>query len=417
MGSLRKTTTVIIGAGHAGLAMSKCLSDLGVDHIVLERGQVANSWCTERWDSLRLLTPNWQSRLPGYSYKGGDPNGYRSMSEVIQFINDYASFISAPVQSNTNVLKVRPTEYGFQLLTSQGEWECKTLVIASGACNIPNVPKIAENLEPKLETFTPFQYRNPDQLPQGGVVVVGASATGVQLASEIHLSGRPVTLSVGEHVRVPRFYRGRDIKWWMDASGLLDESYDEIDDLRRARRVPSLQLTGCKNPIILDLNHLSSIGIKLVGRVAGINESSLQISGSLKNVTKLADLKMDRLLDSIDEWTEKNCLNGEIDNPERFKPTQVDESPPLAIDIRSGEVKSIIWATGFRPDLSWLDVPVLNHKGEIRHNGGIVEHPGMYLLGMQFLRKRKSSLIDGAGEDARFLSKHLRAYLDGSLTG
>ena len=412
MGSLRKTTTVIIGAGHAGLAMSKCLSDLGVDHIVLDRGQVANSWCAERWDSLRLLTPNWQSRLPGYSYKGDEPNGYRSMPEVIQFISDYANFISAPVQVNTNVLKVRATEYGFKLLTSQGEWECKTLVVASGACNIPNVPKIAKNIASKLETFTPIQYRNPDQLPQGGVLVVGASATGVQLANEIHLSGRPV----GEHVRVPRFYRGRDIKWWMDASGLLDESYDEIDDLRRARRVPSLQLTGSKNPIILDLNHLSSIGVKLVGRVAGMNEGSLQISGSLKNITKLADLKMDRLLDGIDEWAEKNFLNGEIGKSERFKTTNVDESPSLAIDITSGEVKTIIWATGFRPDLSWLDVPVLNHKGEIRHNGGIVEYPGMYLLGMQFLRKRKSSLIDGAGDDARFLSKHLRAYIDGSLT-
>ncbi|MCZ6509877.1 MAG: pyridine nucleotide-disulfide oxidoreductase, partial [Alphaproteobacteria bacterium] len=260
---------------------------------------------------------------------------------------------------------------------------------------------------------TPLQYRVPDQLAEGGVMVVGASATGTQLAQEIHLSGRPVTVSVGEHVRVPRVYRGRDIKWWMDVAGVLDERYDEIDDINRARRVPSLQLTGSDDRATLDLNVLTGIGVKLIGRIAGVNDGMAQFSGSLRNMSALADLKMIRLLDTIDEWAAENGVDDEVEPVERFAPTEVDDDPPLGMDLTSGEIKTILWATGFRPDFSWLDVPVLDRKGMVRHDGGVVDSPGMYLMGMQFLRRRKSSLIDGAGGDARDLSDHLAGYLGG----
>ena len=408
---------MIIGAGHAGLAMSHCLTARSIDHVVLERGEVAHSWRTERWDSLHLLTPNWQSRLPGYGYQGGDPDGYRALPDVVDFITSYAKAIAAPVHTHTTVTSVRATEAGYLVRTDQGDWRCSTLVIASGACNIASVPAFADRVPRSVTQLTAQQYRNPGQLVGGGVMVVGASSSGTQIAHEIHRSGRPVVLSVGEHIRAPRRYRGKDLEWWMDAAGVLDERYDTIDDVNRARRVPSLQLAGTPNRSTLDLNALTAIGVKLVGRLAGITENGrVQFAGSLRNMCALSDLKMGRLLDLIDEWARTNGLDAQTEPPQRLPPTRVEDAPPLGMDLASGEIKTIIWATGYRPDYSWLEVPVLDRKGMIRHDGGVVDAPGLYLMGAVFLRRRKSTLIDGAGDDARDLSAHLASYLDGGLT-
>ncbi len=392
--------------------MSRCLTDRSIDHVVLERGEVGNSWKTERWDSLRLLTPNWQSRLPGFGYDGSDPDGYRTMPETIAFIDRYAEEISAPVRTHTRVSSVAPRDGGYAIATSEGDWQCRTVVIATGACNMPSVPEVTETVPSSIATLTPFCYRNPGQVAEGGVLVVGASATGTQIAEEIQRSGRPVMLSVGEHVRVPRVYRGRDIKWWMDKAGVLDERYDQIDDIERARKVPSLQLAGSPERRTVDLNALTRIGVQLVGRIAGIQNGKAQFSGSLRNLCTLADLKMNRLLDRIDQWSAENGFDGEVDPPHRFEATVVEASPPLGIDLVRHGIRTILWATGFRPDLSWLHVPVFDRKGRIRHDGGVVEAPGVYLMGMPFLRRRKSSLIDGAADDARDLSAHLASFLD-----
>ena len=407
-----RTTTVIIGAGHAGLAMSRCLAERSIDHVVLERGEVANSWKTERWDSLRLLTPNWMSRLPGYRYGGDNPDGYRTMPETIAFIERYADVISAPVHSHTQVTSVRASDDGYTVVTTAGTWHCRTVVLATGACNIPLVPKVAETVPSEITTLTPFDYRNPEQIEDGGVLVVGAAATGIQIAVEIQRSGWPVTLAVGEHIRAPRVYRGRDIEWWMDAAGVHDERYDRIDDINRARSVPSLQLIGSDERRSIDLNALRAMGVRLVGRLAGVNDGKAQFSGSLRNQCEMSDLKMNRLLTTIDEWASENGLDDSVDLPHRFEPTIVDESPTLGVDFRKENIRTIIWATGFRPDFSYLDVPVRDRKGRVRHDGGVVDAPGMYLMGMQFLRRRKSALIDGAGSDARELSAHLAGYRD-----
>ncbi len=408
-----RRTAIVIGAGQAGLAMSWWLTRHSIDHVVLERGEVAHSWRTERWDSLRLLTPNWQSRLPGHRYRGNDPDGYRTMPETIDFIAGYASAIAAPVRTNTRVTAVRRRGNGYEVVTDQGIWLCEAVVLATGACNVAHVPAVAQAVPPAIAALTSMQYRNPAQLAEGGVLVVGASASGTQIADEIQRSGRPVTLAVGEHVRLPRLYRGRDIQWWMDAVGVLDERYDAVDDIVRARNVASLQLAGYPDRRTIDLNSLSAIGVKLVGRLAGINgEGKAQFSGSLRNVCALADLKMNRLLDAIDAWATERGLDGEIDLPRRSEPTGIEASPPLLLDLARGAVKTVIWATGYRPDYSWLDVPVVDAKGQIRHDGGVVvESPGLYLLGTPFLRRRKSTLIDGVGDDARELSEHLVAYL------
>jgi putative flavoprotein involved in K+ transport len=407
-----RITTVVIGAGHGGLAMSRCLAERSIDHVVLERGEVANSWRTERWDSLRLLTPNWECRLPCYEYEGGDPDAFMTMPEVVDFITGYAQRIAAPVQTGTTVTSVTRNSAGYRVTTDQGEWECPTVVLATGAFNVPHVPDVADAVPSSVSTLTPVDYSNPDALREGGVLVVGASATGVQIAHEIQRSGRPVTVAVGEHVRGPRVYRGMDIHWWMQAAGVLDERYDEVDDIVRARRVPSMQLAGSPERATFDLNALTGIGVKLVGRLAGIKDGRAQFSGSLRNKCALADLKLGRLLDAIDEWATANGMDDEVPPPHRFAPTAVPDSPPLGIDLTSGEIQTIIWATGFRPDYSWLDVPVLDRKGQVRHDGGVVDSAGMYLIGMPFLRRRKSSFIDGAREDAEDLIIELAAFLD-----
>ena len=410
--SVGNVSAVIIGAGHAGLAMSRSLAERSVDHVVLERGEVANTWKTERWDSLRLLTPNWQCTLPGHRYEGDDPDGFMSVKELVGFIETYGSAITAPIETQTAVTSLAPAGGGYRVQTEQGSWQTLTVAMASGGFNVPHVPPAAEAVPSDVAQLTPTQYRDPSQLDEGGVLVVGASATGIQLAEEIHRSGRPVTLAVGEHVRMPRTYRGRDVQWWMDGAGLLDERYDEVDDLVRARHVPSPQLVGTPERATLDLNVLSGLGARMVGRLAGVSGATAQFSGSLRNVCALADLKLGRLLGTFDEWATEAGLDHELDEPHRFAATRVDDSPPLAIDLVGENIRTIVWATGFRADYSWLDVPVLDRKGQLRHEGGVVtEAPGMYALGLTFLRRRKSSFIHGAADNARDLSDHLVSYL------
>jgi putative flavoprotein involved in K+ transport len=380
---------------------------------VLERGEVANSWRRERWDSLRLLTPNWQSRLPGLHYEGPDPDGYMTMGEVTAFIERFAAVSRAPVRTGVNVTSVRPAGDGYHVMTTHGEIRCRAAVIASGACNQPTVPGFSAAVPAFVEQLTPFDYRDPAKLPDGGVLVVGASATGVQLAAELQRSGRPVTLSVGEHVRLPRTYRGRDVLWWMDASGLWDQRYDQVEDLTRARRLPSPQLVGTPERATLDLNALASMGVELVGRWAAVRDGRALFSGGLRNVFSLADLKMERLLDTFDERAKADGYEAEAGPPERFALTRVPESTRLQLDLRGGEIRAIVWATGFRPDYGWLDVPVVDAKGQLRHEGGVVDRPGMYALGLPVLRRRKSTFICGIEDDAREVIDHLARYLAG----
>ena len=372
---------------------------------------MANSWRRERWNSLRLLTPNWQARLPGHRYEGADPDGFMTMDEVVEFVSRYAAGAAAPVRTQTTVTSVRQTDDGYQVATDNGEFRCRCLVLASGACNLPSVPAFCQAVPASIDCLTAMDYRHPEQLVDGGVLVVGASATGVQLAEEIRRSDRHVTLAVGEHVRLPRTYRGRDVLWWMEASGVWNERYDEIDDLNRARRLPSPQLVGTPERATLDLNVLAEAGVELVGRWAAVRDGKALFSGGMRNQFALADLKMDRLLDTFDEWARENGGDADTEPPERFPPTRTPESSRLDLDLTSGEIRTIVWATGFRPDYSWLDVPVVDRKGYLRHDGGVVDAPGLYAIGLPVLRRRKSSFIHGAEDDARDLIEHLVGYL------
>ena len=409
-------TAVVIGAGHAGLAMSHCLSALAIDHLVLERGRVANAWHRERWDSLRLLTPNWQSRLPGFAYRGTDPDGFMTAAETGAFIAAYARAIAAPVHTGVEVTSVQRRGDSYLVNTNQGRWACRGVIIATGAFAAPLVPAVSAALPATVNQYTAHGYRNPGHLPEGGVLVVGGSATGVQLADEICASGRPVVLATGEHVRLPRSYRGLDIQWWLDALGVLDQRHDEIDDLHRAQRVASPQLVGSDTGHTLDLNALQAKGVRIAGRLMGIGGGRAQFSGALANLCALADLKQNRLLDRIDAWAKTRGLDQDLPTPTRPPSTRVDSRPLLTLDLEAAGIRSLVWATGFRPDHSWLQVPVFDAKGRLRHQGGVAAAPGLYVLGLPFMRRRKSSFIHGAGDDTRELAAHFKGYLD-SLSG
>lgn len=410
---MKHTTTVIIGAGQSGLAFSKHLTAHSVDHVLLERGEVANSWATQHWNSLRLLTPNWQTRLPGFSYGGEDPDGYMTARDVADFIKDYAAFTGAPVHANTQVRAVSACAPGYLVETTDGDWLCNSVVVASGACNIANVPGFASTLPSDIQSLDLLMYKTPDQISNGGVLIVGASASGAQLAKEIQASGRQVTVSVGEHVRLPRMYRGRDICWWMDAIGLMDTHYTEVDDLKRARKVASLQLMGSDDRANIDLNALAAAGIRIVGRLQALDGQKGVLSGGLRNHCALADLKMKRLLQSIDQWIDAEGATDRFEPAQSFVETQVDETAPLSIDLIRENIKTVIWATGYRPDYSWLQVPVFDRKGAIRHEGGrATDVDGLYVMGLPFMRRRKSSYIDGVDDDAADLAADLVSALN-----
>jgi putative flavoprotein involved in K+ transport len=408
---MRRKEAVVIGGGQAGLAMSRCLSQSGVDHVVLERGRVAERWRSERWDSLRLLTPNWQTRLPGFRYQGPDPDGYMRMPEVASFLEGFARSFGAPVEEGTTVLAVEGSDGAYRVTTDQGAWEAPAVVIATGHCDVPAVPAFAPRLPDDVVQVVPARYRSLGQLPEGGVLVVGASSTGVQLADEIHASGRPVTLAVGRHTRLPRLYRGRDILWWLDVMGVFDEAVEDVYDPAASRRQPSLQLVGRPDHATLDLPTLERRGVRLVGRASGAEGDRVYLADDLVVQTVAADARLARLLQRIDIFAARTGLDAEVTPPEPFQPFLWPPPSPDAIDLREEGVKAVVWATGYRRAYPWLKVPVLDERGEIRHEGGVTPAPGLYAIGLYFLRWRKSSFIDGVGRDALELAAQLVAHL------
>jgi putative flavoprotein involved in K+ transport len=337
-----------------------------------------------------------------------------TMPEVRQFLTSFAASFSAPVQTETTVISVTADSTGgdgYRVVTDQGTWNCRSVVIATGATGRPHIPDCATEAPRSIQQIAPSSYRNPDQLAGNGVLVVGASASGLQLADELQRSGRPVTLAVGSHARVPRNYRGMDIQWWLNATGALDLRFDQVSDIETARRSPSLQLVGTPDHQSLDLEMLADRGVGLAGRLAGIDDGTAHFADDLTSSCVAADAVQDRLLDRIDRWIDASGLASEVlpaDRHERFKPSRALES----LDLKSGGIGTILWATGYRQHNPWLQVPVTDRAGNVRHRGGVTDAPGLYVLGLPFLRRRKSTFLDGFGPDSGDLSDHLVHHLD-----
>jgi putative flavoprotein involved in K+ transport len=359
------------------------------------------------------------SRLPGSRYLGPDPDGFMTKAETIDLLDGYARRIGAPVWTRTTVEKVRIDAGGveggrvggFEVVTDQGVWHCRALVVATGASSEPRVPALAADLPASIRQLTALRYRNPDQLGDGDgeVLVVGASASGTQIADELARAGRQVTVAGGEHVGLPRTYRGRDIHWWMDVIGQLDERWDEVEDLARARRHTSLQLIGSPERRTLDLNALTGAGVGLVGKLLRIAGPKAQFSGGLRHLVAGADLKQNRLLDRIDEFVAENELEDAVGEPDRPAATRLGAVPT---EVPLSRFDAVIWATGYRPTYPWLDPAAFDQRGRLAHDGGMGAVPGLYVLGLPFLRRRKSSFIDGVGPDATDLAAHLHGFLD-----
>ena len=412
---MRSIDSVIIGGGQAGLAMSRSLTDRGIENVVLERGRIGERWRSERWDSLHLLTPRWQSRLPGYSYQGPDPDGYMDRREVISYLEGYASSFPAPVEEGVTVTSVRRASCGYRVDTDQGSWLARSVVLATGDCDKPLIPSIASGLSEDVHQVAPSWYKNPGQLPEGGVLVVGASATGIQLATEIHASGRPVTVAVGRHTRLPRTYRGKDILWWFDKMGVLDERAEDVKDLQVSRRQPSMQLVGSSDRRTLDLGTLTAAGARLVGRAVGASGNRMTFDDDLLEHAVAADAKLAKVRSRIDGFIDAMGIGAELEPAEPFALTEVPESPSR-LDLRAEGIRTVLWATGYRRDYSWLKLPVLDARGEVVHSGGVTHMPGVYVMGLRFLRRRNSSFIDGQARDAEELADHLARRRSARLT-
>ncbi|MGZ4503754.1 MAG: flavin-containing monooxygenase [Nocardioidaceae bacterium] len=404
--------TVVIGAGHAGLAVSNLLGQVGRDHVVLDRGRIGERWRSERWDSLRLLTPRWLTRLPGWSYDGPGQEGFMPAQELVQHLERYADATDSPLELGSAVREVTRWRDGYRVVTDTSTWEAAHVVVATGTSGRPHVPATTERLGAETRLLTSAEYRNPDQLPSDGVLVVGASASGTQIADELARSGRRVVLAVGRHARMPRRYRGLDIFWWLEQTGRLARSIDDVADPDEARREPSLQLAGRepadpRGPDV-GLAGLQAAGVELAGRLDQVDRHQVTLRDDLATTTQYADLRMHRFLDVVDAYVEAAGLATEVDPPERPAPVDVRRTPGR-LDLRAEGIGTVVLATGFQPHHPWLRVPVVDAGGRIQQVRGVTPAPGLYVVGQRFQHRRDATFIDGARHDALDVVSHLCA--------
>jgi putative flavoprotein involved in K+ transport len=405
---VRTIPTTIIGAGQAGLAVSWHLTAAGRDHVVVERGQVGERWRSERWESLRLLTPNWMTRLPGCPYTGRDPHGHLGTAEVAGQLRGYAAAFGAPVQTGTTVRSVRPSTGGFTVETDRGTWSSRDVVVATGWCDVARVPSCTVSLPLAVASVPANRYRRPADLPPGGVLVVGASASGVQIADELARAGRAVTLAVGRHTRVPRRYRGRDLFWWLDAVGALDRLPAAPHD--GAHDEPSLQLIGRRPARDLDLGSLAAAGVRIAGRVVAVDDDdgSVHLGTDLDAEVAAADARLRQLLARFERHAARHDVVADLDEADPPPPVVLG-AEPARIDLRREGIATVIWATGYRRSYPWLHVPVIDPGGDIRHHRGATAVPGLHVVGMRHQTCRRSTYLDGVGADAALVADRITA--------
>ncbi|MGS0684008.1 NAD(P)-binding domain-containing protein [Nakamurella sp. GG22] len=403
---MSRTEVVVIGAGQSGLAVSALLTARSVDHVVLERGGPAERWRSERWDSLRLLTPNWMSRLPGWSYRGPDPDGYMAAGQVAGYLLAYADSFGAPIITGAAVRTVRTMATGgYRVVSDAGTFAAPAVVVATGYCDVAARPAYSRRLAPDFRQLDAGSYRRTSDAGDG-VLVVGASATGVQLADELVRSGRHVLLAVGRHTRLPRSYRGMDIMRWLDSLGTLQRP---LDPNRPRRHEPSLQLVGRPAGYDVDLPSLVDRGVRLTGRVIEIDGGTVDVADDLAITTDAADRRLERLLQRIDRHAAGSGLDREVAAAHRPRPSSViAANPARRIDLKGAGIDTVLWATGYRRSYPWLQVPgVVGPDGEIRHRGGRTPAAGLIALGLAQQTRMNSTFLDGVRHDAGSLVEHL----------
>jgi putative flavoprotein involved in K+ transport len=395
--------TVVIGAGQAGLATSRSLTDRGIPHVVLERGGVGHRWRAERWDSFTLLSPNWLTRLPGFAYSGPDPHGFQTGAQVADLLEQYARASAAPVRTGVTVRAVERGAGCWMVRTDAGTWRAANVVVATGDLDRPLIPALDAELPDGVTRLHTRAYRNPAQLPPGGVLVVGAGPSGQQIADELARAGRPVHLAVGRHRALPRHYRGKDTYWWMHRTGSLHRTRASLPG--GPRRGPNAVLAGgCDD---LDLHRLVRHGVVPHGRLTGVSGGVATFAADLATTVRAADGHAERFRASVDAFVARTGLDVPPAAPRRQPAAPWADRAATTLDL-SG-IATVVWATGFRRDFSWLPAVVLDAEGEPVHDRGVTAAPGLYVVGLRWLHRRSSSFLAGVGADAVYLAEHIAA--------
>jgi putative flavoprotein involved in K+ transport len=399
----RQTDTLVIGAGQAGLSLSRQLARAGHQHAVLDRGRIGERWRSERWDSLNLLTPNSLNRLDGAA-PHSDPSGYLGRAAFVDYLRRYADAVGAPVHEHVTVRAVERSGAAFRVDTDGGSWQARNVVVATGDSADPRIPPVAASAPRDLLQIHTNRYRNPAALPPGGILVVGAGPSGQQIAAELRRAKRPVVLAVGRHARMMRRYRGHDIFHWLRELGDLERTIDEVPDPAASTRTPSLPLTGANGGEQLDLAELDQLGVTIAGRLERFDGSRAVFSRDLQATVGDADRRMHRVLDRIDDHIEQAHAARWPYGPDRVADVALPAGPP-SLDLAADRISTVIWATGYRRIYPWLRLPVLDRNGEIAHRRGITRVRGLYVLGLKFQHRRWSHFIGGVGADAAFIAR------------
>jgi len=408
--SNRHYSVIIVGGGQAGLAASHYLQQQDIDHLVLEKHSLMHSWRTQRWDAFCLVTPNWQCNLPGHPYSGDDPHGFMKREEVIDYLEGFAAKVNAPLREGVAVQRVSPRdEGGYRVSTSAGEFSADQVIVASGGYHTPIIPRLAERLPASVMQIHSEQYRNPQALPEGNVLVVGSGQSGAQIAEDLHLAGRKVYLAVGDAPRCARFHRGRDVVDWLAEMGYYDMGVDQHPLREGVRDNTNHYVTGRDGGRDIDLRKFAREGMELFGLLKGLDGDVLTFSTDLEAKLDAADAVYNRINATIDEYIAQNG----IDAPpgDTYQPVWHPRQEREQLSLAAAGITSVIWCIGFSPDFSWVDAGVFNGRGQPVHVRGITRQAGLYFLGLPWLYTWGSGRFSGLDRDARYLVEHLATHL------
>jgi len=403
--AIESVDTLIVGGGQAGLAMSEHLGNAGVDHLVLERARIAERWRSERWDSLVANGPAWHDRFPTMEFANTDPDAFPPKEDVADYFEAFAKQINAPIRCGVEVTSVekRAHQPGFRIETSEGVIQANAVVAATGPFQRPIIPDVVP-AETGLFQIHSSAYRTPGQLPEGGVLVVGAGSSGTQIADELLRAGRQVTLSVGPHDRPPRSYRGRDFVWWLGVLGKWDANAPGP-----GTEHVTIAVSGAYGGTTIDFRRLGNKGMTLVGRTEGFEDGVMTFASDLAGNIARGDANYLSVLDEADAYVARNGLDLPEEPEARILAAEPDcvRDPILSLDPAKVGITSIIWATGFARDDSWLKVDAFDEAGHPRHQRGVSSEPGIYFLGLPWQSRRGSSFIWGVWHDAKYLADQI----------
>lgn len=397
--------TIIVGGGQGGLSTSYYLTQQGCEHVILEQADQAAEVWRNRWDSFTLNTPNWMTRLPGAEYQDNDPDGFMPRDEVVAYFEEYIERFNLPIRFGCRVTSVAPIEAGYLVSTDEGEFEAANVVIAAGLHQQPKIPPFSTNLPAEIRQLHSSEYRNPEALPAGAVLVVGSAQSGCQIAEELYQSGRKVYLSVSSSPRIPRRYRGKDITWWMDVVGLFDKTVDQLPS-PKAKFAPSAHSTGKDGGHTINLHQFARDGVVLLGRIHSAQADRILLAPDLKENLAKVDKAEAEMVIAFNDYIEKNELDFPLEVlPELSDGFQAEEITDL--DLNSAGISSVIWATGFKFDFGLVKLSAFDEDGYPLQKRGVTEFPGLYFIGLPFLYKLKSGLLAGVGDDAAHVAEHI----------